>query len=479
MGLFIKTKEELYAKGVDEHKKGNYQKAFTLFTKSADAGYADAWYMLGRLYEDGQGVQKNLEKAIEYYDKAASLGSVDGKDFANYHHAKIIGEKGFQYHKEQRWDESRAAWLEMIEKYDTPIAHFNLGIMYEDGLACEQSITEAKKCFQRAVEKGMTDAIPKMILHSETEEEKFHWMKKHAETGNAWGMLNVIEAYLFGNEGVEKNLDKANSWIEKIFAEVIDKYGEEIDDEEKWAVYVRYNYLYSVLSRQEGIYYDPEFAVEALQNSEDDPLCRFELAKMHYYGFDSIRADKHYGLKLIRKLAEENYEPADKFLEEHDPYRFYDRGKEALANGKTSLGYELIEKSANEGSIHAAIELTKQYKDSPAKLYMCCEQWADIYKDKYFMKECGDLANAGLDGQRYPDKAVTWYEKAYEARENILMVKKADICFELGKLYKEKEDYETALHWFEIVKTCGEKTTTRSAIGHISDLKKKMKISEE
>jgi TPR repeat protein len=41
------------------------------YQKAAEKDNADAYYSIGRLYENGYGVEQNYEKALEYYQKAA------------------------------------------------------------------------------------------------------------------------------------------------------------------------------------------------------------------------------------------------------------------------------------------------------------------------------------------------------------------------------------------------------------------------
>lgn len=412
MGFFIKTKEEVYQKGVDACKKKDYQKAMKHLQKSAEMGYADAWYMIGRMHQYGQGVPENKEKALEYYNKAASLGSSSGKEWADSLHAEIIGVKGFLLFKERKWEESRAIWLEMIEKYDTAVAHYNLGIMYEEGLACEKNLEEARKCFQKCAETREESAVKKMIFYSKSEEEKFYWTIKLAETGDAKAMLELIEAYIFGTDVEDKDFDEADKWLDIMYTEVIDKYDEELEQED-WDIYVRYNYLYSIFLREHPTNKNLELALEVLQASGHDPLCRFEIAKMHFYGTCGLDEDKPRALKRIHKLAEEGFEPAIAFLsEQDDAYRYYKNGLNAIKKGNT-------------------------------------------------------------------EKAIELFETAFEARMESKPVNKAEICLQLGKLYKEKEEYKIAIEWFEKAKGYGQTSITRSAAANISAINKKMKETNE
>lgn len=45
----------------------------------AEQGDAQAQFVLGNLYRDGQGVEKNLEETVRWWTKAAELGNVDAQ----------------------------------------------------------------------------------------------------------------------------------------------------------------------------------------------------------------------------------------------------------------------------------------------------------------------------------------------------------------------------------------------------------------
>ena len=56
------------------------QKAVEWYTKAAEQGLAAAQYNLGVFYEKGYCVEKDLQKAIEWYTKAAEQGDEDAQE---------------------------------------------------------------------------------------------------------------------------------------------------------------------------------------------------------------------------------------------------------------------------------------------------------------------------------------------------------------------------------------------------------------
>ena len=61
--------------GIQYKSKKEYVKAFELFEKAAEKGYVSSIYQIGLFYQKGLHGNTDLEKAIEFYKKAAALGN--------------------------------------------------------------------------------------------------------------------------------------------------------------------------------------------------------------------------------------------------------------------------------------------------------------------------------------------------------------------------------------------------------------------
>ncbi len=61
--------------GLGEIQK-SFEEALKYIEAAAEFGHSGALYDLGKFYELGKGVKKNLEKSYEYYSKASALGNV-------------------------------------------------------------------------------------------------------------------------------------------------------------------------------------------------------------------------------------------------------------------------------------------------------------------------------------------------------------------------------------------------------------------
>ncbi|POG66267.1 hypothetical protein GLOIN_2v1780764 [Rhizophagus irregularis DAOM 181602=DAOM 197198] len=196
-----------------EGTEKNLEKAFHWNQKAAENGYDKAMFNLALCYEDGEGTEKNLEKALHWYQKAAENGVKEAMfNLASYYeNGKGTGKnlvKAFNWYQ-------KAA-----EKGDEK-AMYSTALCYGDGEGTEKNLIKAFNWYQKAAEKGHADAIYNLAIyyHSGKGTEKnlektFHWSQKAAEKGHAKAMCNIASCYYFG-VGTEKNLEKAFYWCQK------------------------------------------------------------------------------------------------------------------------------------------------------------------------------------------------------------------------------------------------------------------------
>lgn len=60
--------------GQEAYQRKNYSRAFSLLRPEAERGQAKAQYLVGRMYEDGFGVEQNYGEAARWYRAAAEQG---------------------------------------------------------------------------------------------------------------------------------------------------------------------------------------------------------------------------------------------------------------------------------------------------------------------------------------------------------------------------------------------------------------------
>lgn len=86
----------LYAQAVKLRESGGpseKQKEFELFSQAADAGYGDAMFFLGVIYESGETGSVDLEKALSWYEKSAQAGTGPAVAKAKELKAKLAKQK--------------------------------------------------------------------------------------------------------------------------------------------------------------------------------------------------------------------------------------------------------------------------------------------------------------------------------------------------------------------------------------------------
>lgn len=111
--------------------------------EGAQAGEADDQVMIGICYEEGNGVTRDYEKALDWYKKAASKGN--------------------------------------------PSAYFRIGRFHEMGFAVEQSYENAREWYLSSAVNDYIPAIRKLIdLYSDDEEEQFRWIEKGMAAGDSY-----------------------------------------------------------------------------------------------------------------------------------------------------------------------------------------------------------------------------------------------------------------------------------------------------
>ncbi|XP_076148327.1 death ligand signal enhancer isoform X2 [Alosa pseudoharengus] len=72
--------------GLESAKAGDYEAAFSCFLAAAQHRYSKAQFNVGVCYEKGRGVQTNLNKALQFYRRAAAAGHMQ----AQYRCAKLL-----------------------------------------------------------------------------------------------------------------------------------------------------------------------------------------------------------------------------------------------------------------------------------------------------------------------------------------------------------------------------------------------------
>ncbi|GBC07421.1 hypothetical protein RclHR1_07450009 [Rhizophagus clarus] len=209
-----------YEKGKGIEK--NLEKAFYWYQKAAENGNVVAMDNLVICYYNGEGVEKNLEKAFYWCQKAAENGNENSMGnlancYKNGEGTEKNSEKSFYWYQ-------KAAENGHVKAMDF------LGICYENGEGTEKNLEKTFYWYQKAAENGYNKAMNNLAMCYEngrgTEKDfkspfteknfevSFYWYQKAANNGDVIAINNLANCYENG-EGTEKNLEKAFYWYQK------------------------------------------------------------------------------------------------------------------------------------------------------------------------------------------------------------------------------------------------------------------------
>jgi uncharacterized protein len=126
--------------------RGEYETALRIVRPLADQGNAKGQALLGTMYENGEGVARNLAEAVIWLRKAAEGGEVTAQDYLGVLYA--TGDSGLEQ------DYSQAAkWYREAADQGNPHAQNSLGSMYAQGMGVPQDYVQAYVWYNLAAER--------------------------------------------------------------------------------------------------------------------------------------------------------------------------------------------------------------------------------------------------------------------------------------------------------------------------------------
>ncbi|MBQ3880448.1 MAG: sel1 repeat family protein, partial [Oscillospiraceae bacterium] len=204
-----------------------------LLKLAGEAGNTEAMDKVSGLYMGGYGVQKDREEGLRWKVKAAELGHFQAAyDLADSYFTgyRVSVDVEKDYEKALFWAKKALPLVQedadkkgeinhIIWKCETELGLYKLGmIAFNAG-----DYTEALTRFSGAAEKGDTEAAKALYTMyltgrgvAKDEKKAFGWKLKAAELGDPDAMFDVAADYLLEREGMERDLDKALFWAEKV-----------------------------------------------------------------------------------------------------------------------------------------------------------------------------------------------------------------------------------------------------------------------
>ncbi len=191
----------------------DYAAAERLARPLAEAGNAEAQYLLGTLYVEGRGVAESAEQALAWWRKAAAQGNADAEAALGFMYAEGRGVP-------QNYDEAVKWWRQAAGRKNAA-AQRNLGVMYAEGVGVPQNDKEALKWFTLAAEQGHVEAQTDLgFMYSEGRgtprdfAKAAEWFRRAAEAGDPEAQYNLGVAYTAGS-GVRRDFAQAADWFQR------------------------------------------------------------------------------------------------------------------------------------------------------------------------------------------------------------------------------------------------------------------------
>lgn len=159
----------------------NLEQAALWYERAADKGLAPAQYRIGNFYERGNGVPRDYTKARDWYVKAADAGNVKAM-----HNLAVLYLNGYLGAPDYP---SAIKWFKDAAEHGVRDSQYNLGVLYFEGLGVNKSPTESYRWFAIAAKLGDTEAgrqrdtVASMLDQTSLEAAQRSvdaWMKKPA-----------------------------------------------------------------------------------------------------------------------------------------------------------------------------------------------------------------------------------------------------------------------------------------------------------
>lgn len=140
---------EMYYSGQGVEK--NLVEAAEWFRKAAEQGHAEAQNRMGEFYYNGWGIKKDYKEAVKWYQLAATHESTKAQTALGnmYYNGTGVVKSYF----------NAVWWYSQAAERGNVWAQYYLGNMYRNGLGVERNLKKARELYQQASEQGHIGAM--------------------------------------------------------------------------------------------------------------------------------------------------------------------------------------------------------------------------------------------------------------------------------------------------------------------------------
>ena len=199
----------LYKYGEDMEKLENYAEALEFYKKAGELGNSEGLFSAGKFYQEGRnGVEVNYKLAQEYYEQAVNLNN-----------AKAMNNLATMYENGEGVAKDIHKAIELYKKavdLGNAIAMNNLAGKYRYGNGVEKNYTKSVELYKKAAllknDWAMDNLGDMYRLGNGVEQnyaEALRWYVQAADLGNADAMGHIGNLY-YNGQGVTQNNEEAS-----------------------------------------------------------------------------------------------------------------------------------------------------------------------------------------------------------------------------------------------------------------------------
>lgn len=223
--------DERYNQANKFYEAKEYARAIPILNELVDKNHAKAMNTLGNCYYNGNGVNKDLKKSFELYQRSAKLGWAKGQFNIgmSYYYGNGINQ---DY-------EQAVVWWKKAADQGLADAQHNLGICYKNGRGVDVDLDKAVYYFEQAASNGNIQAMVSLgwlyfknedYANQHTEDETNYgpgylykkaekWFRLAAKENNVEGLYGLAEFYyevnFSGDSDIWEQVKKATPLFEK------------------------------------------------------------------------------------------------------------------------------------------------------------------------------------------------------------------------------------------------------------------------
>ena len=398
-GLRPQSQTEWFDMARKEYNAHNYPAAAAYFFRAAETGHAKSQVNIGYMYEMGEGIAKDIEHAVFWYQKSAQQGNAVAQ--ANLGSSCERG-KGIEKDLEKAF-----YWYKKAAEQGYDRSQYDLGRCYEFSYGVEQDYSQAVYWYQKAADQGYLDAIANLAWFyrygksvEKDENKAFRLYLRAAEKGQLRAQRLLASCYSSG-VGTEKDEEKAVYWYQKA--------AERGDREAQ-------NTLGLKFEKGQGVSKDDVMATYWYHKSARQGYSygQYNLAWNYAKGRGTEKDEKQAAFWFL-KAAEQGHKSAQR-----DIARRYEEGNGIEKD--LEKAYYWYKKAAEQGDSEAQCDLGICYeygygteKDLAKAVY-----WYQKAAEKGLPRaQCnlGVCYKNGIGTQIDPDQAVRWFQKAADQKD--------------------------------------------------------------